>query len=115
MRGRSLFLQLLNDLITFYLLNHKKLKRVVLPQNQLINFGGNTVFLLPKTDQINKEVLLSIIKGLTLDLLKNFGLTLRFNLSVLVLIILITPITLKKIFLTLFFNQLNLMTILFLR
>lgn len=83
LRGRSLFLQLLNDLITFYLLNHKNLKGIVLPQNQLINFGGNTVFLLPKTDQINEKVLLSIIKSLTLDLLKNFGLTLRFNLSVL--------------------------------
>ena len=104
LRGRSLFLQLLNDLITFYLLNHKNLKRVILLQNQLINFGGNTVFLLPETDQINKEVLLSIIKSFTLDLLKNFGLTLRFNLSVLSINNINNPNYFKKDFLNALFQ-----------
>jgi len=81
LRGRSFFLQILNDLITFYFLNHQSLKGVVFFQNQLINFGGNTIFLFPQTEFYNKEKLESMIKDLTLSLLKNFGIKLRYQLD----------------------------------
>jgi len=81
LRGRSFFLQILNDLITFYFLNQKDLKGVVFPQNQLINFGGNTILLLPQTEFYDKEKLELMIKELTLSLLKNFGIKLRYHLD----------------------------------
>ena len=81
LRGRSFFLQILNDLITFYFLNYKNLKGVVFPQNQLINFGGNTILIFPQTDFYRKDELDLIIKDLTLSLLKNIGVKLRYHLD----------------------------------
>lgn len=74
LRGRSLFVQILNEIINFEIIKNLDL----IPQLILSSFGGNSIILLPDNEEIIKKLDLLLLKWKKF-LLTSFGLTLRNN------------------------------------
>lgn len=74
LRGRSLFVQILNEIINFDIIY----KLDLIPQVVISNFGGNSYLLLPKKDRLIEDLTKILYQWKKL-LLVNYSLTLRTN------------------------------------
>ncbi|MGB9883372.1 MAG: type III-A CRISPR-associated protein Cas10/Csm1 [Microgenomates group bacterium] len=76
LRGRSFFIQLLNEIINYLFVR----RLYLIPQNILSSFGGNTLMILPFKDNIEEEIN-GFFQAVNQFLLTKFNLYLRYDIK----------------------------------
>ncbi|MCS7092890.1 MAG: type III-A CRISPR-associated protein Cas10/Csm1 [Patescibacteria group bacterium] len=76
LRGRSFFIQFMTELVNYLIVKEFDL----IPQNNLSSFGGNSVFVIPKIDNIKSNLEAFFLK-INKFLIKKLGVYLRYDIK----------------------------------